>query len=142
MSIRKRTIDAKTMRGMIDACIERSKELKMKMCIAIMDEAGHLRGFHAMDGAPHLSIEVAQNKAWTSTAFGIPTHGWWDFIKNDPPLLHGITHTPRLVVFGGGYPIVEKGDMIGAIGVSGGHYSEDMEVARAGLAWFERSLGK
>lgn len=140
MSIRKRTIDAKTMRGMIDACIERSKELKMKMCIAIADEAGHLRGFHAMDGAPHLSIEVAQNKAWTSTAFGIPTHAWWDFIKNDPPLLHGITHTPRLVVFGGGYPIVEKGDMIGAIGVSGGHYSEDMEVARAGLAWFERGL--
>jgi uncharacterized protein GlcG (DUF336 family) len=142
MSIRKRTIDAKDMRGMIDACIERSTELKMKMCIAITDEAGHLRGFHAMDGAPHLSIEVAQNKAWTSTAFGIPTHAWWDFIKNDPPLLHGITHTPRLVVFGGGYPIVEKGEMIGAIGVSGGHYSEDMEVARAGLAWFERSLEK
>lgn len=35
---------------------------------------------------------------------------------------------------------MEKGEMIGAIGVSGGHYSEDMEVARAGLAWFERSL--
>ena len=139
MSIKKRTIDAKTMRGMIDACIARSEELKKKMCIAIMNEAGHLKAYHAMDGAPFVSEEIAINKAWTVASFGIPTHAWWDFIKNDPPLLHGITHTPRLVVFGGGYPIMEKGDMIGAIGVSGGHYSEDMEVARAGLAWFEDS---
>lgn len=133
MSLKKRTIDAETMRAMIDACIARSEELKKKMCIAITDEAGHLRAFHAMDGAPHLSIQIAQDKAWTATAFGMATHVWWDFIKNDPPLLHGITHTPRLVIFGGGYPIMEKGEMIGAIGVSGGHYSEDMEVARAAL---------
>jgi uncharacterized protein GlcG (DUF336 family) len=133
MSLKKRTIDAETMRAMIDACVARSKELKKKMCIAITDEAGHLRAFHAMDGAPHLSIQIAQDKAWTATAFKMPTHSWWDFIKNDPPLLHGITHTPRLVIFGGGYPIMEKDEMIGAIGVSGGHYSEDMEVARAAL---------
>jgi len=137
MSIKKRTIDSDTMRAMIDACIARSKELKKKMCIAITDEAGLLRAFHAMDGAPHLSIEIAQNKAYTASAFGLPTHAWWDFVKNDPPLLHGITHTPRLVVFGGGYPIMENGEMIGAIGVSGGHYSEDMEVARAALALME-----
>jgi uncharacterized protein GlcG (DUF336 family) len=102
--------------------------------------ARHLRAFHAMDGAPHLSIEIAHNKAYTGTAFSMPTYVWWDFIKNDPPLLHGITHAPRLVVFGGGYPIMEEDQMIGAIGISGGHYSEDMEVARAGLAWHERSL--
>ena len=139
MSLKKRTIDAETMRAMIDACIARSEELKKKMCIAITDEAGHLRAFHAMDGAPHLSVQIAQDKAWTATAFGMPTHAWWDFIKNDPPLLHGITHTPRLVVFGGGYPIMEKDEMIGAIGVSGGHYSEDMEVARAGLKLIDPS---
>lgn len=140
MSLTKRTIDSATTRGMIEAAIARSEELKKTMCIAITDESGLLRGFHAMDGAPHLSIDIAQNKAWTASSFGIPTHAWWDFIKNDPPLLHGITHTPRLVVFGGGYPITEKGEMIGAIGVSGGHYSEDMEVARAALAWFEVHL--
>ena len=39
-----------------------------------------------------------------------------------------------VIAFGGGYPIVEGGAVIGAIGVSGGHYSDDMEVARAGLA--------
>ena len=118
---------------MLDAAIDMSKEMKKAMCIAITNEAGQLKAFHSMDGAPHLSIEISQNKAYTASAFGIATHTWWDFIKNDPPLLHSITHTPRLVTFGGGYPIMENGQLIGAIGVSGGHYSEDMEVARAAL---------
>ena len=63
----------------------------------------------------------------------MPTHAWFEFIKNDPPLLHGITHTPRLVVFGGGFPITIKGEIVGAIGLSGGHYTQDMECARAAL---------
>ena len=42
-------------------------------------------------------------------------------------------HTPRLIVFGGGYPIKENGEVIGGIGVSGGHYKQDMECAQAGL---------
>jgi uncharacterized protein GlcG (DUF336 family) len=133
MSIVKRSIDAAMAQKMIDAAIAKSIELKKNNCIAITDEAGQLKAFHSMDGAPHLSIDIAQNKAYTASSFGIPTHVWWDFIKNDPPLLHGITHTPRLVIFGGGYPIIENDQMIGAIGVSGGHYSEDMEVARAAL---------
>jgi uncharacterized protein GlcG (DUF336 family) len=133
MSLVKRSIDAAEAARMIEAAVARSRELKKAMCIAITDEAGQLKAFHAMDGAPHLSIDIAINKAWTATSFGLPTHVWWDFIKNDPPLLHGITHTPRLVVFGGGYPVMQEGEMIGAIGVSGGHYSDDMEVARAAL---------
>jgi uncharacterized protein GlcG (DUF336 family) len=64
----------------------------------------------------------------------MPTHVWHEFIKEDSPLLHGIVHTPRLVIFGGGFPITEAGQVIGAIGVSGGHYTDDMEVAKAALA--------
>jgi uncharacterized protein GlcG (DUF336 family) len=104
------------------------------MCIAVSDESGDLKAFHRMDGAPKLSIEIAQNKAFTAASFSMATHAWFDFIKDDPPLLHGITHTPRLVVFGGGFPIKLKGEIVGAIGVSGGHYSQDMECARAALA--------
>jgi uncharacterized protein GlcG (DUF336 family) len=37
-------------------------------------------------------------------------------------------------VFGGGYPIKIGNAVVGAIGVSGGHYSQDMDVAQAGLA--------
>ena len=49
-------------------------------------------------------------------------------------LLHGIIKTDRLIVFGGGYPITTDAGIIGGIGVSGGHYTHDMEVAQAGLA--------
>jgi len=133
MSIVRRSIDAATCQRMIEAATARAREIAKAMSIAIVDESGQLRAFHAMDGAPHISIQLAQDKAWTASSFGIATHVWWDFIKNDPPLLHGIVHTPRLTVFGGGYPVMEEAQMIGAIGVSGGHYSDDMEVARAAL---------
>ena len=44
-----------------------------------------------------------------------------------------VVQTPRLIIFGGGYPIFMDGHCIGAIGVSGGHYSEDMDCALAAL---------
>jgi len=133
-SIVKRSIDAETAQAAVAAAATKARELGLNMCIAVTDETGDLKAFHRMDGAPKLSISIAQDKAYTSASFGFPTHGWHDFIKDDPPLLHGIVHTPRLIVFGGGYPIKEKGEMIGAIGVSGGHYTQDMECAKAALA--------
>ena len=104
------------------------------VCVAVADRSGVLLAFARMDGAPQMSVTIAQDKAYTAVSFGMATHEWHDFIKNDPPLLHGIVHTPRLVVFGGGYPVRVDGELVGGIGVSGGHYSHDMEVAQAALA--------
>jgi uncharacterized protein GlcG (DUF336 family) len=133
MTFVKHSIDAGTAEKAVAAAAKKAVELKLKMCIAVADEAGDLKAFARMDGAPKLSIQISQDKAYTAAAFSMPTHSWFEFIKNDPPLLHGITHTPRLVVFGGGFPIMLKGEMVGAIGLSGGHYSQDMECARAAL---------
>ncbi|HEY2112384.1 MAG TPA: heme-binding protein [Dongiaceae bacterium] len=133
-TIVKRSIDAKTAEQAVEAAAKKAVELGLRMCIAVTDEVGDLKAFRRMDGAPKLSIEIATNKAYTAASFGMPTHAWFEFIKNDPPLLHGITHTPRLVVFGGGFPIHLEGEIVGAIGLSGGHYSQDMECARAALA--------
>ena len=119
---------------LIEAATAKANEIGLNVAIAIVDESGVLKAFRRMDGAPLLAVEIATNKAYTAVSFGIPTHGWFDFIKGDPPLLHGIVHTPRLVVFGGGYPLTEDGQVIGGIGVSGGHYEQDMVVAEAGLA--------
>jgi uncharacterized protein GlcG (DUF336 family) len=132
-SLLKKSIDAETAKRAIDAAAAKATSLNLKMCIAITDDAGHLKAFLRMDGAPLLSLQIAQDKAYSASSFGIGTHLWHDFIKNDPPLLHGIPNMPRLVIFGGGYPIKEGNDVIGAIGVSGGHYTQDMECARAGL---------
>jgi uncharacterized protein GlcG (DUF336 family) len=133
VTIIKHSIDAQTAERVAAAAAKKAAELNLRMCIAVTDESGDLKAFTRMDGAPKLSIQLAQDKAFTAASYGMPTHAWFEFIKNDPPLLHGITHTPRLIVFGGGFPIKLGGEMVGAIGLSGGHYSQDMECARAAL---------
>ena len=133
MTLIKKSIDIGTAEKAIGAAAKKAAELGLKMCIAVSDEAGDLKAFRRMDGAPKLSIQIAEDKAFTSASYGLPTHVWYEFIKDDPPLLHGITHTPRLIVFGGGFPITLEGEVVGAIGISGGHYKQDMECARAAL---------
>lgn len=129
----KRSIDLETAAKAVQAAAAQAVEMKLRMSIAICDEAGTLKLFHRMDGASTLSASISQDKAYTSAVTGMATHAWFEFIKNDPPLLHGIVHTPRLTVFGGGFPIREEGVLIGSIGLSGGHYSQDMECARKAL---------
>lgn len=119
---------------MLEGAAAKATAMGKPMCIAVVDNAGVLKGFLRMDGAPLLSVGISQDKAYTAASFGLSTDGWHDFIKDDAPLHTGIVHTPRLVVFGGGYPLFEDGQLIGGIGVSGGHYTDDMEVARAGMA--------
>src|SRR5690606_23047306 len=104
---------------LIDAATAKATELGLRVAIAVVDAGGALKAFRRMDGAPLLATEIATNKAYTAAAYGMPTHAWHDFIKEDPPLLHGIVHTPRLVVFGGGYPVELEGGIAGAIGISG-----------------------
>ena len=118
----------------IKAAEAKAQEMGKPMSIAVCDEDGVLKAFRRMDGAALLSVQIAQDKAYTAISFGgMATHEWFDFIKNDPPLLHGIVKTDRLTVFGGGYAIKTEAGIIGGIGVSGGHYSDDMKVAQAGL---------
>jgi uncharacterized protein GlcG (DUF336 family) len=120
--------------ALMQGAVAKAQEMAVPMCIALCDPSGTLIQFRRMDHAALLSVQIAQDKAFTAVSFGMATHEWHDFIKDDAPLLHGIVHTPRLVVFGGGYPVKVDGQLVGGIGVSGGHYSHDMEVARAGLA--------
>ena len=132
-TVTKSSISAASAAKVLRACEAKAAEMGVPMVIAVCDESGVLKAFSRMDGAALLSVDIAQDKAYTAVSFGISTDSWFEFIKNDPPLLHGIVKTPRLTVFGGGYPIKEDGAVIGAIGVSGGHYEQDMAVATAAL---------
>ena len=132
-TVTRQTLSAEAARRMIAAAEAKAEEMKRPMVIAICDESGNLKAFSRMDGAPVISLQIAQDKAWTAISFGVSTDQWFEFIKNYPPLLHGIVHTPRLVVFGGGYPLFVDQQLVGGIGVSGGHWKEDMQVAEAAL---------
>jgi uncharacterized protein GlcG (DUF336 family) len=128
------TITIEAAQRLIAAAEAKAREMNIPMVIAVVDSDGTLKAFSRMDGAALLSVQIAQDKAYTAISFSMATHEWYDFVKNDPPLLHGIIKTDRLIVFGGGYPIKTDAGIIGGIGVSGGHYTHDMEVAQAGLA--------
>jgi len=131
----KRSVSTALAHRMIAAGEEKAAAMGRPFVIAIVDESGVAKALSRMDGAPLLSVQVAQDKAYTAVGFGMATHSWHDFIKDDPPLAAGAAAgIDRLVVFGGGYPISVDGQVVGGVGVSGGHYSQDMEVAEAALA--------
>ncbi|MEO7006018.1 MAG: heme-binding protein [Terrimesophilobacter sp.] len=127
------TITTALARKLVQYAIDQATVNGKPMVISIVDVSGVLKAFVRMDGAPLLSVGISQNKAYTAASFGLPTDGWFDFIKGDEPLKLGIVHTDRLVTYGGGYPIVVGGKVVGGIGLSGGHYSDDMAVAQAAL---------
>lgn len=121
---------------MMDAICHKAKELGILINVAIVDDGGNLKTFVRMDEAPLLSGTIAQNKAYTAASFGLPTHEWYPLIKDEPALLHGIVHTERLVVFGGGFPLKYNGYVLGGIGVSGGTAEQDVICAKEGLKIF------
>jgi glc operon protein GlcG len=129
-----RTIGYSAASRALDAAMRAANSLGVPVCIAVSDRAGHLVAYARMDGAPLLSGEIAQDKAYTVAAFGLPTHEWFDLIKDELSLLHGIVKTDRLIVFGGGVPIHADGDLVGAVGVSGGSADQDRQIAEAGAA--------
>ncbi|MEA2323493.1 MAG: hypothetical protein QOD81_3343 [Solirubrobacteraceae bacterium] len=130
----KSSITSEAAHQLIAAAEAEAADLGKPFVIAVVDDNGVLKAFSRMDGAPLLSVQIAQDKAYTAVGFGLPTHGWHDFIKDDPPLAAGApSGIDRLVVFGGGYPITIGDEVVGGIGVSGGHYSEDQQVAEAAL---------
>jgi uncharacterized protein GlcG (DUF336 family) len=136
----KRSISSEAAHRMIEAAERKATEIGRPMVIAVVDDGGVLKAFSRMDGAALLSVQIAQDKAYTAAGFGMGTDQWYDFIKNDPPLAAGATTgIDRLVIFGGGYPIKVDDQVVGGIGVSGGHYSQDMEVAQAALAVLEKT---
>src|SRR5579875_1291318 len=106
-SFQKASITLEAAERIIKAAEAKAQAMGKAMCIAVCDESGVLKAFSRMDGAALLSVQIAQDKAYTAVGFGMPTDGWHEFIKDDPPLAAGaVGGIDRLVIFGGGFPIV------------------------------------
>ncbi len=133
VSVDQPVISAEAAHQALEAAVAHAKELGIQINVAITDRAGVLAGFLRMPGAFLHSVEIAIDKAYTAASFGFPTSGWMDAIRNDETLKIGLPARPRLVIFGGGLPIVADGVRIGGIGVSGGTAEEDEQCAAAAL---------
>jgi glc operon protein GlcG len=116
----------------IDAAVAEAKKRNWKMNVAVVDSGGNLVAFQRMDGAMLASIQIAEHKARAAATFRRPTKIFEDGIN--------LMHLNYLLAFDGviasrgGIPLIEKGSIIGAIGVSGGSDSQDEIVSEAGAA--------
>ena len=132
--VKKHSISSELAQKMVDEAVAKARTIGVSENVAVLDDGGNLKAFHRMDGAPILSIEIAQNKAYTAL-FGVPTQDFFDFIRRDPSLLAGIPTLARVAAYGGGLPIKVDGELVGAIGVSGAPtVQNDIDCARAALA--------
>jgi uncharacterized protein GlcG (DUF336 family) len=112
----------------------KAAELKVPYNIAVVDAGGGLVTHVRMDGAWLGSVDIAIDKAWTARAFDMPTDALARLGQSGQQGF-GINTTNhcRVVIFGGGVPVMVNGAVIGAIGASGGSVEQDISVARAAL---------
>ena len=122
-------------RRIIEAGIAKAKQIGQPMNIAVVDAGANLTAFVRMDGAWLGSIDIATNKAFTARAFDISTQ---ELGRNSQPGnqfygIHVSNHT-RVMIFAGGVPIKANGQVVGAVGISGGSGEQDQAVAEAAAA--------
>ena len=124
-------------RRVVSAAEEKAREIGQPMDIAVLDAGRNLKSFARMDDAWLGSIEIAIDKAYTSTSFEMSTEDLASQAQPGQPLF-GIntTSNSRVVIFAGGIPIERDGQVVGAVGVSGGTPDQDQQVAEAGVAAF------
>jgi uncharacterized protein GlcG (DUF336 family) len=132
------SIDAKIL---LEGARTHASSLGVPMCIAITDEGGNLIAFERMDGGKVTSITIAIDKSFTASAAKKATHEY-GAISQPGGATYGIDSAigGRLMVVGGGLPVVVNGEVVGGIGVSSGTPAQDREVAEAGIAHFLAQL--
>ncbi|WP_156291062.1 GlcG/HbpS family heme-binding protein [Oceanobacillus salinisoli] len=123
---------------LIEGAEKEAQKIGVNMVITVLDEGGNLIATHRMDDAWLASIDIAQNKAWTSVALKMPTSNLAEATVPNAEL-YGLntTNNGRIVVFGGGIPLVQDGKVVGAVGVSGSSVDHDIQVAQAAVDVFE-----
>jgi uncharacterized protein GlcG (DUF336 family) len=121
----------------VSAAAQKAEEIGQPMNVAVMDGGANLKAFARMEKAWLASIDIAINKAYTSVALEVPTGDLAEMTQPGQPL-YGIdaTNNGRIVIFGGGIPLTRDGEVVGAVGVSGGSVDQDEEVAQAGVQVF------
>ena len=118
----------------VRAAVQHADQLGIRINVAVVDAGGNLAAFLRMPGAFLHSIDIAIDKAYTAASFGLPTSQWHAALQDHSAAVReGIVRRPRFVAFGGGVPMVEAGQRIGGIGVSGGSEEQDEACAQAGL---------
>ncbi|HWU16969.1 MAG TPA: heme-binding protein [Devosia sp.] len=124
---------------LLEGARARASEIGVPMCIAVTDAGGNLVAFERMDGGKITSITIAIDKAYTAAAAKKATHEYGAASQPGAPA-YGINSAigGRLMVVGGGLPLIVSGEVVGAVGVSSGTPDQDRDVAQAALDHFSK----
>jgi len=126
--------------AMAKAAYDESIKLGVGVTLAIADSGGALLYLQRFPNAILPSIEIAQNKAYTAAVLRMST-AQFGTIAQPGESAFGINVTaPKLVIFGGGFPLVKQGQTVGGIGISGASVEEDEQIAQAVLRVFENHI--
>ncbi|MFD1913674.1 GlcG/HbpS family heme-binding protein [Halodurantibacterium flavum] len=136
-----RRLDLNDARILLQGARARAAEIGVPMCIAITDESGQLIAFERMDGGKVTSATIAIDKAFTAAAAKKATHEYGESSQPGAPA-YGIASAiqGRLMVVGGGLPVIVAAEVVGGIGVSSGTPAQDRDVAQAGIDAFLATL--
>ncbi len=122
-------------RAAMDAALTHAETHDLQINVAVVDAGGTLLCFCRMDGAFTQSGSIAIDKARTSVGFGgADTADLYLDLSSEDAVIRGIANRPGIAAFGGAVPIFVYGELIGAVGVSGGSAKQDAEVAAVGVA--------
>lgn len=121
--------------SLIDAAVQAAAELDVPMSVAVMDPSGHLLAFARMDGAPWITADIAQGKAWTAAAYGAPSAAQKVKMEPMPNFSAAITARTggRFTPQTGAVPVYRDGVLEAAIGASGGTGDQDESVCRSAV---------
>lgn len=124
-------ITLETAKKLMAAVEAEAAKHRWKLNIAIVDPGGELVHFSRMDGSQLASVAIAQGKARTAARFRRETRVFYNLFETGHPYVGSLD--PTLVASPGGFPLVEGGKLIGAIGCSGGTGDQDAAACKAGV---------
>ena len=112
------------------ACEAEAKKNNWNVCIAILDDGGHLLHLVRMDGASPANARIAVEKGRTAAESRRSSLVWEERIKAGRNSMLGM---PGITPVQGGLPIMADGVCLGGVGVSGVQSHEDEQIAAAGI---------
>ena len=130
-------VTLKDARRVVAAAEKKANEIGQPMNIAVADSGGNIVTHVRMDNAWIGSIDISMKKAYTSRAFDITTKDLADNSQSGEQFfgIHA-SNDGKIMIFAGGVPLKRDGQVVGAVGVSGGSGDQDHAVAEAGAEAF------
>jgi uncharacterized protein GlcG (DUF336 family) len=121
---------------MVRSAHTQAEELDIAVTAVIVDQSGRMIALGRMDRARPITVDIALNKAYTAASFQQPTkelagaaaETWFQSLV--------VSSNGRIMPGAGALPIIEGGNVVGAVAVAGGTEDQDQRCAETALATY------